>query len=418
MKKIKIPILLTLVACILFYPGCSNPEYELVDQNTKISIYDVNNREIGSIECYQYSILAGSCILYNRLTKKYPEAFVGGVDEVEYHMYDIETKKDYKLSTIKDWGYEESHEAIIKDDHLYLGIATGEYANLDKCKQIIYDIDIFNHKMSPMLEVEGGIPYNSYTIVNDRLILAELLHNGHTNIIECNINGEEDYPIIHDYDESKEFTSDSIRHIYSDENFIYMMRLHIDENDKSFLYLDKYDLNLNLISSLDVSESCVPDKDESEEDIQNNRRQFIGHFFVHNDIFLYRNFSINFFVGKLNNDNKPEEIFSDDFLDYVTDPYQDKNTDLFTYSLNEDQNKRNSLYKIDTKTQKLSVAKFYADDSRYLFFGASRNDKNMILLTMCNFRETERDPDLPDRLYYISMNDLTFEPYRADKITL
>lgn len=80
--------------------------------NTDIPIYDINSQEIGSITCFNYSLPIDNYILYSKL----PNNHVDEITEMEYHLYDIDTKEDYPLSTINGWYYEETYDTVNIDD--------------------------------------------------------------------------------------------------------------------------------------------------------------------------------------------------------------------------------------------------------------------------------------------------------------
>lgn len=375
--------------------------------NTDIPIYDINNQEIGSITCFNYSLLIDNYILYSKL----PNNNVDEITEMEYYLYDIDTKEDYPLSTINDWYYEETYETVNVDNHLYMSVSTGEYTNRENSKQTIYDIDLIKHQMSPLLEVEGGIPYNSYTIVGDTLVVAELLDNGDTDIITCDIHNKSGSLIVHGYDESEYFVHDSIRHIATDQDFIYMVRLDWDDNDNTFLYVDKYDLHLNLVSTIDITDSCtasrfVPENDVDE--LNNERKQFISDFFVDNSMFYYQNFSITTFLGSIKNDKLIRLLDTNELFSSVNKSYQNDEFHLFIDAYGDDTDNRNTFYLIDSKNQKISTAQFFASNPKLSFRKASINDKGMILLTM-GYVPLNNGERLPECVYYIDINDLNFE---------
>lgn len=376
-------------------------------KNTVVPIYDANNEEIGTITCYTYSSLVNSSILYTKL----PEDNADSLKTLEYWLYDIEAKKDYKLATINDWMYEETYDSIVSDGHLYISVSTGGYIEREDRTQTIYDIDISEHSMSPILVIEGGIPYNSYTIADGKLILAELLVTGDTDLVEYDLNDKQDTPVIHAYDESDCFVRDSIRHIYADEENIYTIRLDCDENENSFLYMDIYDFDFTLLNSIKINEICtVADDVLIEEDKVNERKQFIANFFVDNDLFFYQNFSVTTSIGTIKG-NKVERLFETDSLfSYVNGAGQCDDNYLFMKIFgfdSTDKNERNLFYMIDSKTKEIQTAEFYADNPKYTFSYATCNGDNKILLSM-GYVPVDEGERLPDRLYYLDIDDLNF----------
>lgn len=187
MRKYNLFVSVITVISLFLFTGCNNsnlsdagkedkePVGDIMSMsyhNTEIPIYDMTSQEIGSITCFNYSLLIDNYILYSKL----PKNNVYEITEMEYHLYDIDTKEDYPLSTISGWYYEATYEAVNIDNHLYISVSTGEYASRENSKQTIYDIDLTEHRMSPILEVESGIPYNSYTIVGALLTKSKAIY--------------------------------------------------------------------------------------------------------------------------------------------------------------------------------------------------------------------------------------------------
>lgn len=416
----KIAALLAAVGLLITFSGCagsnsapnsgdepSNNSLEVYDEgdllgddikrNSVVSIYNANSEAIGSFDCYDYSTLVNGSILYTKALENAPED-----DRLEYWLYNIETKANHKLGVV-DKSYEAVYEEIEFNDHLYLSISTGQYGVLEDMKQTIYDVDLLNYSISPILEIEQAFPYNSFTIANNKLILAELLHNGHTNLIEYDLNEKSALPVVHKYDESDDFVPDSIRHIYADSENIYTVRLHHGESENYFLYLDKYDFDYNLLNTIDISNFCVSTDIEWTEFTKINEwKQFIAYFFVHGDLIYYQNFSTTNAIGVINND-KIDRLFNiDSLFSYVNPVSESDGGDLFV------QLYENSFYLVDPQTHEVKTAEFFADNHDYNFSTASRyGDKILLTVGYVPYDVGER---LPDRLYYIDMNDLEFKP--------
>ncbi len=375
-----------------------------VYDNVVLPIYNAENQEIGSITCYGYSLLTNGCILYSKVPEN-----SSMLNAQEYWLYDIEAKENHMLGTV-DCRYEAYYEAIESDGHLYLSVSSGAYGDRENNKLTIYDVDLSEYSMSPILEVEKGFSYNSYTIANGKLILAELLYNEHTDLVEYDLTEKHDAPVVHAYDESDEFSGDSIRHICADGKNIYMVRLHRDETDNYALYLDTYDFDYNLLNTADIGEFCVSTHVErTDESKKNERGQFISHFFIHNDLVYYENFSTTTAIGTLK-DGKIDRLFdTNSGFHYVNTASEEDSYDLFIQRFGDDTRGRNIFYRVNHETHAVETAGFYADNRNYTFIVALR-DGDKILLNMGNVRKTEEDVQLPERLYYIDMNDLDFKP--------
>ncbi len=426
MRKHKLFAVNVIIAGVFFITGCGDLKLnsdnsenigigiDFTISNTDIPIYDINSKEIGCINCYGFSFLVDNYILYDKL----PKNNVDEITELEYYLYDIDTKESFLLSTISDWYYEATLESVNIDNHVYLSLSTGEYTSFENSKTIIYDIDLIEHKMSPLLEIEGGIPYNSYTIVGNTLILAELLENGHTDIITCSIHNNSDTPTVHKYDSSECFTENSIRHIYTDQQFIYMIRLRSDDNDNTFLYLDKYDLDLNLVNTIDISNSCINPNFDADS-VTNERRQFIPHFFVDDSLFYYENASMTNFLGIIEN-AELESILDIDQgqFSYVHTLCQHSDFHYFIDVFNFYDDQRNTFYRVDAENRTISTAQFFASEPKLTFNHACINDEGRVLMAMSYVPEYDGDGErIPTRYFCFDINDLTFEPIGQNELT-
>lgn len=428
--KIKVFLIsLITLTCSLCLSACHNNQTDdktgIIEDafgfNTTASIYSVANQEIGSICFYECLALIDSSVLYTKI----PDGVSDPSIELEYRLYDIETGKDNKLGTVIDWFYNEAYETTVVEDHLYMSISTGDIREQAGRKQTIYDFDLTNYSMTPILEIDGGIPYNSFTIADDKLLLAELLESGKTDLVEYDLTAEHgELPFVHGYDDKDIFTSDSIRHISSDETYIYMIRLsqnendehtlmNHNENDEYILYMDTYDHDLRLLETVDISDICNPSSFYlREEDIENERKMWVSNFLVRDSYIYYQNFSATTFLGSVNGDTINRFVETDDTFHLALEAESFDANDLFLKTLGDesgDPTNRNLFYLVDQTTGEIQKAEFYADDKRYCFSSAMRNNKDMILLSM-DYASTANGEQIPMRMYYLSMDDLEFKP--------
>lgn len=421
-KRCTAAVLLMCSACL---SGCEQVHSNtggLVNENvknTELSIYNIQNEEIGSICAYHYGGLVDSFVLYNALPEGRHDT-----SEVVYHLYDIETGIDYELCSVQDWAYESFYETIVYKDHAYVSISTGGYVERSDRTQTIYDIDLSCRSMTPILRIEGGMPYNSFTILDDTLFLAELLENGDTDLIEYDLSAPRDgQPLVHTYDESQCFVPDSIRRISTDGTNIHMVRLDWNEEEEYFLYMDTYDCDLNLLHTTDISRICsqenyADDIDQLislETDVDffaNERMQWIDDFHVCEAYFFYNNFSAVSFLGSVENNGLRKLLETDIYFEYVYEPGMLSENDMFIHcygNTNASEVEQNCIYMADAKTGEIQTAAFYADDPRYDLRMAFRNPDGKLLLTMGCIIPDQKER-MPDRLYYLDTEDLTFRP--------
>lgn len=370
--------------------------------NYATPIYNAADQEIGSFECYNYLKLVNGCVLYTKV----PD---GAATETtrEFRIYNIDKAEDHKLGTVEDCRYVASYEIIESDGHLYVSTAWGAYMDHENNGITIYDIDLLEYSMTPILTINGGISYDSYTVANNKLIVAEYLYSGNTDLVEYDLSEKHSSPVVHAYDESDYFTEGAIRHIFADDSNIYILRLTPDESEKYFLYLETYDFDYNLISRIDVRDFCVMADMEQMEDLKVNEwKQFVSDFFVHKDLVYYQNFSVTKVIGVMGSNNVNKFFETDSRFLYASETKK-SGCDLFVEIYSRDENTRNTFYLVDPETHEVKTAKFYAVDTRYDFQGALR-DGDKILLTM-GYIPWDSAERFPERLYYLDMNELDFK---------
>ena len=421
MNTKRFSLLLSALLCAAFLCSCGesaepvdektgevNEEYSaefddsVLFQNKSIPIYDVNEQEICKIDAFGISTLSGTKLLYTKLPKSPSEKS----DTLEYHLYDIENGSDQKLETVENWIYEESYEAKTVGSHLYISVSSGDYVERDSRLQTIYDIDTEQGTMSPLLEVKGGIPYNTFTIAGDELILAELLETGQSDLVRINLaDSKQKLPVVHEYDEGKTFCKGSIRHIDSDASHIYTVRLDWTEDEVYSLYKETYDYDLNLLESVDL-DPIFAGGDNSE------KQQWVAGFLVRDTYMFYQNFSVTTFFGKLNEKKADAIVAADDLFVYAPCADGSAGDDLFLRIFGDESNDdkvRNRFYLADPKTGKVQTATFWLKEKRYAFRSAMRGSNGNLLLTVGYMPEAEGEA-LPERVYYINIKDLDFKP--------
>ena len=423
MKKKSFSLLLSALLCTAFLCSCGdsnapegdktgevNEEYNaefdesVLFQNNAIPIYDANEKEICKIDAFGVSALAGTKLLYTKLPKSPCEKS----DTLEYHLYDMESGADQKLETIENWIYEENFEAKEVGSHLYISVSSGDYLERETRLQTIYDIDTEKGSMSPLLEIKGGIPYNTFTVAGDELIVAELLETGQSDLVRVSLSDEKQKrPVVHEYDESKTFCKGSIRHIDSDDSHIYTVRLDWTDDEVYSLYKETYDLDLKLQESVDLSKMFSEESGDS-----NEKQQWVASFFVRDAYMFYQNFSVTTFFGKIDDKKADPIIPANDLFAYAPCADDSAKDDLFLRIFGdelEDDTLRNRFYLADPKTGKVQTATFHPQEKRYAFRSALRGSGDMVLLTVGYMPESEGEA-LPDRVYYINMKDLDFKP--------
>lgn len=418
-KTLTLVIVLT-ISCVV--SSCNNidtvsnrksdsSDLKTSDKNTEFIIYDGKNQEIGKLYAFSHSILVDNSILY---TKALEEG--DSTEIIEYRLYNIETKEDHPLTRIYDYSYDNAHNAIIVGDKMYMCVTTGTLTERKKRKQTLYELNMKTFEMIAVMEIEGGFPYNTFTLVgNDTIVFAEMLDNGGTDLIKLKItDSPKDVPVIHKYDEDKMFTNDSIRHMYCDGKFVYIVRLKLDKKERYPLFLDTYDLDFRLIQSIDISKICETNDKLTAQygDIENERKQWIAHFFVKDEIIFLKNISLISNIGLIKNENLFPLIKTDERFDYVSSAQTPIGMELFYLGFGTDENdktNRNTFYLVDTSNGNVKKSQFFISDEKYFFVSASRNNKGKILLTMGRMPNEKNGARFPEKLYYLDVSELDFK---------
>ena len=118
--KILKKLFLILICNVFFLNGCKKNSTEVEApvfqrHNRVISIYDINNNEIGKLTCMGYSALINDNILYSKFSKINSEQN----SSVEYWLYNINDKSNTYLGIVDDYNYEATHETTVYNDHVY-----------------------------------------------------------------------------------------------------------------------------------------------------------------------------------------------------------------------------------------------------------------------------------------------------------
>lgn len=142
--------------------------------NETISIYDINNSVIGTIERYEALVLIGDSIIYTKI----PTVSDASISEMDYYRYNFKTKENIKLGTVKNWSYEAKYDTTIIGNSLYMLVTTGEIADIANRTLHLYKVDLINNTMSVVFSEKGGFPYNSMTAVDNRLLMVRVIKGG------------------------------------------------------------------------------------------------------------------------------------------------------------------------------------------------------------------------------------------------
>ncbi|MDG0810615.1 hypothetical protein [Cohnella rhizosphaerae] len=121
--------------------------------NEKISIYDINNKEIGKIERYGILVLTDDSIIYNKI----PTGSVDSITDMDYYRYIFKTKENIKLGTVENWSYEAKYDTTVIGNSLYMYVTTGEISDIKNRTLYLYKVDLSSNSMSVVFSERGGI---------------------------------------------------------------------------------------------------------------------------------------------------------------------------------------------------------------------------------------------------------------------
>ncbi len=363
--------------------------------NEIISIYDINNAKIGEIERYGILVLTDDSIIYNRI----PTRSVDSIAEMDYYRYNFETKENIKLGTIENWSYEAKYDTTVIGNSLYMFVTTGEISDIKNRTLHLYRVDLISNTMSVIFSEKGGFPYNTMTAMGNKLLMVRVIPTGGSEIEEYNTETNE-RKILKKFDfDDKANNGDAIRQITSDENTISLLRLRIESDRTSKLYLDVYDHDMSFLRTVDVS--TIPSK--STDSLESELRQGVTNFVVANNYIYYENFSITRYLGKIENGSLRSIMDVNPEFEMSSESVKSNFSGLFYQSFN----KNNDLYLLNYIDGTLRKATFNIDDQRYYIINISRNTKDNLLITM-RYKDPNTGKELVPRLYYVNLSELKF----------
>lgn len=363
--------------------------------NETISIYDINNVIIGEIERYGILVLTDDSIIYNKI----PAGSVESAAKMDYYRYIFETKDNIKLGTVDNWLYEAKYDTTVIGDSLYMFVTTGTSLDRENRTLHLYKVDLNNNAMSVVFSEKGGFPYNSMTAVGNKLLMARVIAKGGSELEEYDIETNE-RKILKRFDfDNKAQIGEAIRHITSDHQTLSLLRLKIESDGKTQLYLDTYDHNMSFLRTVDVS--TIPS--HSTDSPGNELRQGVSNFAVVNDYFYYENFSITRFLGKIENESLSSIMDINPEFEMSSESVESKLSGLFYQSFG----KNNDLYLLNYTDGTLKKTTFKVDDERYYIINISRNSNDDLLITM-RYKDPDTGEELRPRLYYVKLSELKF----------
>lgn len=401
MKKLSCVIFLLLLFCVI--SGCSrvtewncstyedaNVTEPVISEmsvlNETLKIYDINNKDIAEIEHYGNIIYVEDFIIYSKMSND-------EIDGLEYYKYNIETKENITLGTIKDISYQ-SNECVHIGNKVYFLVCTGEMSEYSNRTSKLISIDILSNEMSEVYSEVGGFPYDTITTAGNKIYIAKVLLEG-SCLEEYNVDSKESRILKTFTYNNNTNTGEVVRQVSSDGKTISLLILDVTNDVVNSLRVDIYDMNMSFLKSIDLSTVSNDD---------NELRQGVSFFEASNDYIYYENFSITRYLGLSTNGELNQVIETSELFSKASETGFNKNTKLFCEMFSEN----NKLYLFDVTDNTLMQADFEIEDDRYYIISLARNAHDKILISMY-YKDPDTGETLEPRLYYFKLSDLKFE---------
>lgn len=394
---------LCIIISLFLFTGCSSQVYNVSssdnlqneesysNNNQTINIYNIENKVIGEIEHYGQITLIDDGIIFT----KQPQISGDDIIRMEYYRYYFKTNEVIKIGTVDNWAYEASYCNILHNNHLYMLISTGEILYSEKRYLELYDIDLNTNTMSKLTSQLGGFPYSSMTYNEGKLYIIKLISTGGCYLEEYDIKSNDSTTIMEFEYDSNTDTGEMIRQIFPVNDNMALLKVKYETLNNISLYIDIYDMKMNLQSSIDISSMS--------NDI-NQLAQGVSHFTVANKYFYYGNFSTLRYLGQIDKSNINSIINTNSTFAMATDIFPRSDSSLFYQSFDI----YNNLYLFDYSNGTIKKSSFELDDDRYYIMNMSRNSNNDLLFTMF-YKDAITGEELTPRLYYVNICDLNFK---------
>ena len=398
-------LLLSLTACSDSLPDDTASSALAATMNETISIYDSEHHLIADIEHYGAITQTDTGFIYSKLSADSTEEnYV-----MDYEYYDFYTNEKKELGTIENWGYEASYDTFYSNGHVYLLVTTGNIQSPDKMMNYLYDINIEANTMTAFLLKDAASPYNSMTLAGDKIYIVapgnERCIVSCYNLEDKSISGVKEY---HFNSETK--SGETIRHISSDGEYIYLLRLYVKNESDAQMYMDTFDLSMSPVSSMEITDDITANAPTIEKN--NELRQLVSHFDVSQNIVYYENFSITRALFEIPTpalpgaiDAKSKEIYEPNGDFYKASGISNsKGIDVFYEVFT------NEVFVMDTNASRLQEYTFSAQgqDCYITYMTCNSQGDALLFLSIADSENPDSSETQPNKnmIYYININDL------------
>ena len=369
-----------------------------------MEIVDKDGRHIGQIPFNSGMTLTNNGIFYTTSISgtTSPDTIAVGLNEGEkdvvvYHLYDIQTDERYDFGSIPDQDYEAGYCRIELNGKLYTLITTGNVMDKEPDTLLLAEFDLTGHTINQYRISDNGFPYTAMAevkgkllilnhdqtdVLNDKLYLFDPESKQTEQVMQFELNGN---------------TGNTIRSMYSDGKYIYILRLHFEGENNVTMFLDTYDLDLKKLSEKEISAMLKESagKNLVTEDVANEMKQMVSNFMVLDEKYVnYENFSTTRFLGNAEDGKlfSETEGAGDMFL------VSSGSGAPFFYCIFGGGENENIIYEWKDGTLEKTV--FKADDDRYYITAASRSPDGKTLIQVAYTNPEDRNDTLPTKIYY------------------
>lgn len=394
-------ILFSLTSCQFAYYVAEDIEWGL--DNTKTEIYNESKTEIGQIDINSFeAVLSDKIVYYKRPggLAKYSSTF-------DYYCFDLKTQESEYLGTIENVYGSLAYQELCYNEHVYILKALGEPSKDEIYEYAVFDIDLENKEINKIHSTKEGHIYDTLSIVNGKLLISHLNGVESCSVVEYNIETGEERTVI----TSDCKTRNVIRTTCSDNEHVYVLRvLYSEDRTNNKLFLDTYDLDYKLLSSVDLKDIFDPE-DQLEFD---QTDQIVCNFLISNGYMLYDNRSTARFLGKIEN-GSVKSIIRDPsgLVDSAYNVYKDDRYFMLAkLGFNESADK---LVLFDTESGSLRICEPDISEENYYLCSVHKTSDGLIMFNMLPDNEPELE-GLPIKWYIFNESDLDFKDIDAQDL--
>lgn len=395
-----------MMICLFLLVGCSTITHNSFDltegsflqaeMNEVLSIYDTEENLLTTIEHYGAITQTDTGFVYSKISAD---------SMMEYYQYEFASNVNELLGAINEWVYEASYDSFYYNNHVYLLVTTGDAYRFDKTENYLYDIDLIDNTMTATMLKDATSPYNSMTLKDNNLIIVTPGEEK-CYISSYDINSKKITRIKEYFFDARIYIGETIRHISSDEHYVYLLRLYMESEANVHMYVDICDLKLAPLSSVDVT-NAITETTLATEDKSNELRQLVSQFDVKNSFVYYENFSITralFEIRGITSANA-NDIYTKQVIAASPGFFKAANStpsDTLNIYYEAYQNK---VFVLDANVRQIKEYDFFANNEAYYITYVTQNSEGDMLVWV-DYNNPNTSETLSRKIYFIHISDL------------